>query len=522
MMKTDDGKVWFVLPRFRSDREASGLFSFHKASVTVAGFFVPGREPIIFDPIHTANDTPLATINHEQVHQDMMANTSFGIFHQILHFVSKETGRLHDECLLSMEEQWSVQELNATYTEMMFVAVLSPQLLQKAVSRLPSAILDEPPYREIFDSVARYLPIDSRIPTPRIIAQQVFVNCAALWAMSNDCLDRFPNPSAFQNGGFRAYLSEESPHRRFERLMSKVLLQDQREALLKRVESDTSVDRDPISWLIPEFAAITGTRELVWNPLQIQTVADAWYEEAGLNVTHQPPFPLVSLLAEPQQYAAESAQFEAKATLTTESLRATLADLKSSGVGVFFGLSSDGKSTRIHLGTYLRGDTAEPRKREPGEIFQQLDLFGVLPFGEVCQTLDEAQPSPHIFIFRGVEAWDFWRDWPERKNDALSSIWVCSERLVTSLDRTRETLRFRNLGHSGYYCVLRSSQGDSRYGAFVGNLAVPDSYALFFVSSEDGVRLFEGIAESIGLAKVTDQSNLNMDLMSMIFEVERM
>ena len=124
----------FVLPRYRYERNTSGLFSFRKESANVLGIYVPGDYPVVFDPINLRNNTPYATVIHEQAHQHLMINTSYGLFHQCLEYFAKGSETVRDACRLSLEEQWSVQELDATYSEMVAVAVRYPRLLEESIA----------------------------------------------------------------------------------------------------------------------------------------------------------------------------------------------------------------------------------------------------------------------------------------------------------------------------------------------------------------------------------------------------
>jgi hypothetical protein len=208
----------FVLPRFHSERNANGLFSFRKESLKVLGFFKAGEYPVVFDPINLKNETPIATMLHEQCHQHLMINTSFGYFHQCLEYFSKQSETVRRACRMSFEEQWSVQEFDATYLELLAVAVHYPRLLEKSITLLPSEILNEPPYREVYDSVARYLPIDLSRGMDMLTAQQVLMHAVSIWSMSNDCLVRFIDPQSLTTESFQLYLEKESPRSRFARL----------------------------------------------------------------------------------------------------------------------------------------------------------------------------------------------------------------------------------------------------------------------------------------------------------------
>ncbi len=103
--------VQFVLPRFRSGANSSGLFSFRKETLSVLGEYQPGYYPAIIDPVALKNDTPFATLVHERVHQTLTISTSAGLFHQCLEAFADHSSTVREALLISAAEQWSVQEL---------------------------------------------------------------------------------------------------------------------------------------------------------------------------------------------------------------------------------------------------------------------------------------------------------------------------------------------------------------------------------------------------------------------------
>ena len=154
----------FVLPRLRTS-SVSEFVSFRKETTSILGVYEVGYAPLVFEPTSLKNRTPEGTLAHEETHQHLTINTSFGIFYQTLEKFAKSqsTGTYCKAYRRSLEEQWSVQELDATYTEMFFVATMCPDELDKTIAALPTEILDQPPYRQVFDSMAQYLPIDKTL-----------------------------------------------------------------------------------------------------------------------------------------------------------------------------------------------------------------------------------------------------------------------------------------------------------------------------------------------------------------------
>jgi hypothetical protein len=519
-----DSFVRFKLPRFRCDRHPSGLFSFRKSSINILGVYLPGAGVVVFDPITSAkNDTPRATVIHEEVHQDLMINTSFGIFHQHLEHFVEEDDTIREACRISFDEQWSVQELDATYSELMAVARWYPQRLDEAIARLPSESLGQPPYREIYNGFAQYLPISSSIELPRLIAQQALLHCMIAWSMSNDCLVQFADRRNFTLDEFRRYLKRESPHRRFERLLSRLLSTCALWALLERVvidvidvidaiETGRPKKDDPAKWLLPEFSSLLGEPKVIIDieviKRQLERFLRLWHGVDDPPVRFEPP-KLTMIRIPPHEHYEVLPRLEAVATLTIESLQSQFAAMQSTDLGVFFGWSADGREARVHFGTYVRDERGFPAhiSKQPG--FEPLDLVGLLPFEDVCQALEVATPLPHILIFRGFDTWSWWKGQPSRAKDPESRIWVCSERRILSEQSVADHLQFRNIGHGARWGILGTKSEPFYYWGFIVNPSMPNVYAMTGLGSDAAADLFSKIASHLGIERLGEMGEEN-------------
>lgn len=173
----------FLLPRLACSTDGV-LSSFRSQSLKILGFYEPMASPVVVDPIATSNPIPLATAMHEMRHQRLTENTDFGIFHSFLEMAAKRDRSFVDMLRLSMQEQWSVQELDATYGELATVSMLYPQQLQATMETLPSQARDGPPYFEVFSSVARHLPLPIwRDGKFRLLPEDCLVHLLATFAM---------------------------------------------------------------------------------------------------------------------------------------------------------------------------------------------------------------------------------------------------------------------------------------------------------------------------------------------------
>jgi hypothetical protein len=516
--------VQFLLPRFHSGANSSGLFSFRKQSLTVLGIYSPGYFPVIFDPITLKNDTPNATLVHERAHQNLTINTSAGLFHQCLEAFAEHSSLVREAYLISAEEQWSVQELVATYVEMIVVAQEYPQCLESSISCLPY----DPPYRQVYASVARYLPICVPYDRETILAYGNLVESMTAWSMSNDSLIAFRDPRTLTVPAYRSYLKRQSPHCRFERLMSRLLstADDFRGLLETLVLEQKSLKPDPLRFLFSRFSSLMG------EPAEIEIAAitqnshlliDAWraagYEPRKRRVAadfHEGPgAPLPAILPS----GDFGHRFEAKAILTATSLREQLASPWPNDVGLIVGFATDGHSSRIHFGTYIRdGKGPWPIYGACREDFKPIDLLGVLPPKQVYEVLRDAPSLLDIFIFRGVESWVWWKE-IENGEIRNGTILVCSERLYLSIERVRAILKFQGIGQGACGLILQSAESPVHWG-FILNAKMPNVFAMIQLKTDAGIRLFNEISTFLGLESAGEIERPQFDLMRMLTEFE--
>ena len=514
--------VQFVLPRFRSGSEYSGVFSFRKQGLSILGVFQPGHYPIIFDPVHLENDAPLATLKHERVHQNLTINTSAGLFHQCLEAFSDHSSTIREAYCISAEEQWSVQELGATYAEMAVVAETYPKSLQNSIARLPH----DPPYREVYDSIACHLPI--HLPYGKIIwAYDVLVTCITAWSMSSDCLIEFRDPRKLTIAAFESYLTWQSPHCRYERLLSRLLSTGEIWALSEMLLLERNAPE--LDQIISRFSALMG------EPAEIDITAvkanadlllDAW-REAGYvprdrdipaGLLDGPGGPLPAILPA-DDYDAAVARFEAKATLTARSLQEQLAGARPNDEAVMFGFATNGDSARIHLATYIReGQEPWPLHGPCREDFKQIDLWGVMPAEDVCQALHDSSSSLDILVFRSVESWIWCKE--AQKDEILNGrILVCSERSVLSIERVRAILQFEGIGQGARCAVVRSGASPIQWAFFL-NPAMPNVFAMILLRADAGLQLFGEIAKFMGIESVEAIEDQQHNLLSMLADFE--
>lgn len=337
----------FVLPRLRTS-SVSEFLSFRKETTSILGVYEAGYAPLVFEPTTLKNRTPEGTLAHEETHQHLTINTTFGLFYQTLEKFAKSQsiGTYCKAYRRSLEEQWSVQELDATYAEMFFVGTMYPDDLEKTIAELPTEILDQPPYRQVFDSMAQYLPIDKTIGHPRLFAQRQFVHAVSCLSLSCDCLTRFMNRATFDLDSFERYLTQESPHIRFERIMSRLIIEGKEKQLVEAIESETgpSISRghlpteDPFRWLLPQVSELSGVGG-VFERGELLRAAKEFAKGWDQDIEEKPEEPLSTIAVHPEVWINSALQLRQKLSLTADRLLAELQIAREARLGVVLKLS---------------------------------------------------------------------------------------------------------------------------------------------------------------------------------------
>jgi hypothetical protein len=207
----------FSLPRLGAGLAAE-MYGFYRDGSQRLGFYSPGGQPEIYDPLWTRTRSPESILVHEDVHQQLTINSHHGILAQILSSLAK-SGNGRRALRVCIEEQWSVQEVAATYAELATVQRFKPEDFDAAVRLLPKQILNQPPYWDLFRSVNEVLPLQASTEPETSIAQLDLILTLAGCAMQTRCLAKFSS-AGFNDEDFASYLKQESPHLRFERIVS--------------------------------------------------------------------------------------------------------------------------------------------------------------------------------------------------------------------------------------------------------------------------------------------------------------
>ena len=482
----------FVLPRLHP-RLAAASPGFYREAGTRLGFYEAGGAPQIMDPLWNAVRLPEAVVRHEDMHQQLTINTHHGVLTQLLTQLAKaEQGR--EALTICLDEQWSVQEITATFAELMFVQHQSPKDFEDEVAHLPTA----PPYRKLFDAASRLVPPD-RVPGVTPLARSDVITAIAASSLQTNCLTTLEELGV-EGPRIAAYLREESPDARFERLVA-ALGSTGIDELLGIAATDPPTD--PATGAAQRMARLLATIS----------------RRAG------------SVVIEPPDTLASQAERVMARFLGAEGGRGV--GSLPQGIPPEF---VDAPEKQVRLRDYVRpsadsGDLAAwlPRCEASGgemHLIVGTPAPDGCPFSAVCMTHPEpglAPPddlrgamSPQTILgllepyarFPGVvtfigDAWIPWygllRSLPSGSwvhERLLSAVRICSHRKL-SVELVGGLLDFERLGVGA-----RSFVFDLNNGLFVGCIDNPDrprAYGLQKIASEQALRLFAKTLDAFGV-----------------------
>jgi hypothetical protein len=255
------------------------------------GSYDPVRHtPVVYSPIQTRNRWSRATLVHEQVHQDLTINTTYGLLFQALAVRGARRGLPNDLLSACLRAQWGVQEGTATYLQLVIVGIDDPEGLDEAVSLLPSEQLGQPPYREWFDRLAHLLPLRSLgAPADPLqdTARTDFVLALGLYALNPDIFAGLPPPQELSLSRFEAFLERGGPDGRLLRTLE-CLRQDNTMAILSGqfslLREQRSESTEPIDWLMRKLASLNpddGYVDDASRRAQADSFVRAWYHGGG-------------------------------------------------------------------------------------------------------------------------------------------------------------------------------------------------------------------------------------------------
>jgi hypothetical protein len=517
----------FKLPRVRWADHGVQLLSFRRDELHILGEYLPGEGAAVVNPLVTGVKSPEAIARHELRHQSLEINTTFGIFTQMLFWMARQgfaRGALR-KCLV---EQWCVQELAAIYAETSYVAATSPAMLQEQIRDLPSGRLDQPPYREVFEAMNRFLPVDPGEPIARLRAQDVLVALLASAAMNSECLLRM----AVGPGTESSLLAcmADSPSSRLERIMNRLIAAKSLEPLL--AETIAQMVREPYSYSAGDSPGTVIYERLISliPEVSIQTDADLLPQATRAASVYEAitgrrvQFP--SSRSEPMVKIMESREKEQE-SLTTHPPRkipaARLRELfietmrRSLGLTLELAVLETGEAHVIARPYYLSPNQApQPASSEefPREPLPE-DLIGLMSARSVLRQLRDFPTLPHVAIFID-DSWRFWQQIPSARERFQSCIRVCRQTHLSREFMADNILPFEDIGHRAEVFVIRLS--NQLYVGCFFNRERPLVYGLQKIAGDFALELFSEISSDLGLQHCAEARQVvpHVNLLEMI------
>jgi len=564
------------------------LLSFRQDARDVLGEYMPSEGAVVVDPLWTRAGVPEAIAIHEVRHQFLYRNTTFGLFTQLLTFmvergsqsrgprgslaqqrqealdlkaVALELGRkVLPKCF---ENQWCVQELAATYAEISYVAARHPELFEQEVRGLPSARLDQPPYREVFDTMDRLLPVDPRRPKELSDAQAELVGLLVAASMNSDCLVRMQklpwdvgaSPKWVMDPA-KALLAcmKDPPYLRLERIMNHLvangLLEPLREEAARefRRSADSSAAKNPPS---PGAAEILYERIVTLIPqLAIYRDADipeqahyanlAWKDLTGVNVPKEratEPFPAIkeSRQREQQGLAAHPVS-ELPPIALRERLKLTVQN--TLGLTLEFWLKEPSQAFVAARSYFLKKGAAPcpGGKEDEGRSPLPVDVHGLMSTPDIFRELAPFPALPHIVVF-GDDSWRRWYKVPGGRPRFEACVQVCRQTHLTQ-DYVLYLLQFvqegdelpdfivrdlragravplEALGEGAEFFLIKL--GLNEHVGCIFNRRRPLVYGLQKLPADLGIQLFLTICQTLGIQQCQESRPvLYTDLLTMV------
>lgn len=494
----------FVLPRL-DRRLAADAPGFYREAGTRLGFYEAGAAPQIIDPIWNAVRLPEAVVRHEDMHQQLTINTHYGLLTQLLTQLAKEE-QAKETLAICRDEQWSVQEIAATFAELMFVLQERPNDFADEVAHLPTRQSGQP-YRELFDAASRLVPPD-RISGVTPLARADVIAAIAACSLQTNCLTMLEQLGV-EGPRIESYLREESPDARFERLVV-ALGSAGIDELLRMASSDPSSEGGSTTAAQQKMARLLATISRLAGSVVIEprdTLASqanrvsAWL--SGREVT-----PVAS---GPQGRRPEIVDSDTKQSRLRDYVRppgnpgdpaAWLAQCAAARgeLHLILGMpASDGCEFACVCMTHREAGFAAPD-----------DLRGVAEPESLLKALEPYRRFPAVVTFIG----DAWIPWYRLLGSLPSDAWVhqrlhsavrlCSHRKL-SVELVGRLLDFENLGFGA-----RSFVFDLGNGLFVGcidNPERPRAYGIQKIASEPALRLFNEALDGFGVKPLANPAS---------------
>lgn len=490
---------------------ARDVFSFNRAGLELLGMYTPGKSADLIDPLWTHALVPRAVMAHEETHQQLGENTSYGIFTQFAqHLVARGfTDSIYRTC---HADQWKVQELAAVYAELCVVASEEPQQLARVLDDLPSSGRGQPPYRELYESIAPWLPITVDQDRSRIGIQGMLVKAVSALSMHTDCLVRVTT-CEFTDEGLLACV-QDRPNLRFNRLMGALIGSGTLNDLLDRVKAEVGADADGLSSVQLGTAldlvlthVVNVAIDVSIPPIDafhddVDAASERWNKEltrAGKEPFFPPLAPTLPAIRFAEAAGLESLEFRAPTYWSGQDLYAKLTAYGDPSVGLEAELSvAPNGVVLVILKPYVRtvGDEWLPMVNALPTFKSDDDPSGYVDLADVAEQFSKFPDLPQIVTFFS----NSWRRIRHLKDRYFSSrVQICQALDVSSED-VLSLLEFVGLEQGGQYSIWQSPESEVYTGVLL-NPNLRNSYSMVRLPSTTSVDVFLNICAHLSITE---------------------
>jgi len=501
----DMSEITNIRPRFRLNTVTPAG---HSDELETLGYYKPGKRPTIIDPISNATIGD-ATMIHEHVHQTLTINTTYGYLTQVLNILARR-GQHIQELQFFEAEQWDVQEAAATYAELCLVARKYADHFDKAVRDLPSESAGDPAYRECFEFLNRLLPIDVKSPASLLIAQGDTIIAMAGSALNSDCLSRFSNPELLNPTSAEAYLREQSPNDRFQRIVQSAATQGTFQELLARHIREREQANTSTQWLVLEIAKIVPDMPIVTTnadfQARVEEFAKAWNPyltslDIHMRNERAASESLAEILENPARLRRIQEGFATeKWSLDASILREKLQEARKNRSGIMLAFAMKIKeAVFLELLPYPLGDDGH----SPIAGLDSLEHFlknggfqgGILRTEDVISILEEFPEFPTAATFYRASLL-LWTPQTFNRKCFDNAIVACVETEL-SKETLDDVLSINKLRTAGKYFFIQLHK--DQYAACFINPQRAGLYAIVNAAGEGGMALLNALADQMGV-----------------------
>lgn len=504
----------FVLPSLREEHAREQVLSFNRIGreQLLLGSYEPGKLPVIYNVgRELRNDVDQVAVEvHEGTHQTLLVNTPFGLLTQLVRSAgSASTMACH-------MEQWSVQELDATFAELVIVAIGFPEEFERRRRGLPSASLDEPPYRELFDLMSEALPVEPGIPHPVLFARYLVVHALAVCSLYSDCLNDVARRRSWKDVALANYIRSVSPNKRFQKLLDELRPSGALDAIVDTVADELGSEYRERSAAelresaVPQVDCFPRALDLIVKSVSTVPIHEpsrfAEGAQAAAKVLAKGRTQLKTMQSDPLPEFRDSPVYmdRLRAAMPERTTGAALAEFLSvareRGLGVWLKVSlRDLEDVWLMAHTYALAEPPHPGDLPPGVVLPEDLSQTIMPLTALSDVLESFPEFPHLIEFiKG--SWTFWYAIPgavERIAGSVRIVWDSE----LSWESLSHILSFDGLS-AGAVSFRFGRKGSGRSIAVFASRSAPGSYGIVRVPAGRGIEVYEDLTQTHGVQLV--------------------